>query len=238
MRHSFLFALVLPLATLVAQVPPPPPPTNPTAQQPTPPQPGQPAPGGQRGGGRGGRGGVTVMTLTTTAWPDGGRIPEKYTQAGDEVSPPLSWSGAPEGTASFVLLVHDLDAMINPGNDFTVPLRDTNTVLHWLVWNIPPTATSLPEGVPQGPQLPDGMRQISQSGPYYRGPAAPATGPVHHYVFELYALDTMLGGNRSGPGEVNVPSTDASSAEMRAAVRAAMSGHVRGKAAMVGLYKR
>jgi Raf kinase inhibitor-like YbhB/YbcL family protein len=168
------------------------------------------------------------MTLTTTGWPDGGRIPEKYTQAGDEVSPPLSWSGAPEGTASFVLIVHDLDAMINPGNDYTVPLRDTNTVLHWLVWNIPPTATSLPEGVPQGPRLPEGMRQISQSGPYYRGPAAPATGPVHHYVFELYALDTMI----------NIPATDASSADVRAAIRAAMSGHVRGKAAMVGLYKR
>jgi Raf kinase inhibitor-like YbhB/YbcL family protein len=152
----------------------------------------------------------------------------KYTQAGDEVSPPLTWSGAPEGTASFVLIVHDLDAMINPGNDYTAVLRDTNTVLHWLVWNIPPTATGLPEGVPQGPQLPDGTRQISQSGPYYRGPAAPATGPAHHYAFELYALDTMI----------TLPNTDASAADVRAAIRAAMSGHVRGKAAMIGLYKR
>ncbi len=131
----FMAALAAPL---LAQVPPPPPPpTNPpTAQQPaTPPQ--QP-PAGQRGGGRGGRGGVQVMTLSTPAWADGGVIPAKYTQAGDEVSPPLAWSGAPEGTASFVLVVHDLDAVINPGNDFAAPLRDTPDVLHWLVWNIPP----------------------------------------------------------------------------------------------------
>jgi phosphatidylethanolamine-binding protein (PEBP) family uncharacterized protein len=64
--------------------------------------------------------------------------------------------------------------------------------LHWLVWNIPGKATSLPEHVPHGPELPDGMRQISATGPYYRGPAAPASGPPHHYVFELYALDSMI----------------------------------------------
>jgi Raf kinase inhibitor-like YbhB/YbcL family protein len=157
--------------------------------------------------GRGGRG----------LWGDGGR---------DRLSG--GWSGAPEGTASFVLIAHDLDAMINPGNDYTAPLRDTNDVLHWLVWNIPATATGLPEAVPQGPQLPDGMRQISASGPYYRGPAAAATGPTHHYVFELYALDSTI----------TIPNTDASPAEVRAAIRAAMSGHVRGKAAMIGLYKR
>jgi Raf kinase inhibitor-like YbhB/YbcL family protein len=217
-------SVLLPLAGLRAQQvpPPPPPPTNPTAaQQPgAPPQPG-------RGGGRG-RANVQVMTLSTTAWTDGGQIPLKYTQAGDELSPPLTWSGAPEGTASFVLIVHDLDAMINPPNDYTAPLRDTSDVLHWLVWNIAATATGLPEGVPQGPQLPDGTRQISQTGPYYRGPAAPASGPAHHYVFELYALD----------GTITIPNTDTSPAEVRAAVKAAMATHIRGKAAMVGLYKR
>jgi Raf kinase inhibitor-like YbhB/YbcL family protein len=226
-RFTTVLALgvLLPLSGLLAQVPPPPP--NPTQAQPPATPPAQP-PGGQRGGRGGGRGGVQVMTLSTTAWTDGGQIPVKYTQAGDEVSPPLSWSGAPEGTAGFVLIVHDLDAMINPGTDYTAPLRDTNDLLHWLVWNIPATATSLPEAVPQGPQLPDGMRQISASGPYYRGPAAPATGPAHHYVFELYALDATI----------TIPTTDASPAEVRAAIRAAMSGHVRGKAAMIGLYKR
>jgi Raf kinase inhibitor-like YbhB/YbcL family protein len=228
MTHSIrttLLALgvLVPLG-LVAQVPPPPPPpTVPPGQQPAaPPQPGR------GGGGRGGRGAIQVMTLTTTAWTDGGTIPARHAQIGDEVSPPLSWTGAPEGTGSFVLIVHDLDAMTNPPNDYTAPLRDTNDVLHWLVWNIPPTATGLPEGVPQGPQQPDGMRQISQSGPYYRGPAAPATGPAHHYVFELYALDTTI----------NIPAADASPAEVRAAVKAAMATHIRGKATLVGLYRR
>jgi Raf kinase inhibitor-like YbhB/YbcL family protein len=219
-------ALLLPLAGLRAQqVSPPPPPANPTAAQRGGEPPAQPQPG--RGGGRGGRG-VQVMTLSTTAWTDGGQIPVKYSQAGDELSPPLTWSGAPEGTASFVLIVHDLDAMTNPPNDYTAPVRDTNDVLHWLVWNIPATATGLPEGVPQGPQLPEGTRQISQTGPYYRGPAAPATGPAHHYVFELYALDTTI----------SIPNTDTSAGEVRAAVKAAMATHIRGKAALVGLYKR
>jgi Raf kinase inhibitor-like YbhB/YbcL family protein len=223
MTKGFFVLMLVLAAPLVAQVPPPPPsPTVPPGQQP-----GAPAQPG-RGGGRGGRGPIQVMTLTTPAWTDGGQIPARHAQIADELSPPLSWSGAPEGTVSFALIVHDLDAMTNPPTDYTAPVRDTNDVLHWLLWNIPATATGLPEGVPQGPQLPDGSRQISQTGPYYRGPAAPATGPPHHYVFELYALDTTI----------NVPNTDASPAEVRAAVKAAMATHVRGKATLVGLYKR
>ena len=173
-----------------------------------------PAQGGaQRGGGRG----VAVMTLTTTGFTDGGAVALKFTQAGDEVSPPLAWSGAPETTVSFVLIVRDLDAM--RGNDDT---------LHWLVWNIPGKATSLPEGVPHSPQLADGTRQISATGPYYRGPAAPASGPPHHYVFELYALDSTI----------DVPPVGASPADTRTAVMTAMAGHIRGKASLVGLFKR
>ena len=180
------------------------------------PQRGEGAP--QRGGGGRGRG-VQVMTLTTTAWPDGGTIPAKHAQPGRDVSPPLAWSNVPETAASFVLIVHDLDAVTGPGTDDT---------LHWLVWNIPGATRSLPEGVPQGATLPDGSRQISATGPNYRGPAAPATGPPHHYVFELFALDGML----------DVPAVGASPAQTRAAVMAAMAGRVRGKAVYVGLYKR
>jgi phosphatidylethanolamine-binding protein (PEBP) family uncharacterized protein len=66
------------------------------------------------------------------------------------------------------------------------------------------------------------------SGPYYRGPAAPSTGPAHHYVFELYALDTML----------NVPPTAMSPAATREAILRAMAGHVKAKGALVGLYRR
>ena len=89
----------------------------------------------------------------------------------------------PDGTQSFVLIAHDLDAAIGNGTD---------DILHWMLWNIPAATRSLPEGVPQGTQLPDGTRQISASGPYYRGPGAPAAGPPHHYVFELYAIDAMI----------------------------------------------
>jgi Raf kinase inhibitor-like YbhB/YbcL family protein len=160
------------------------------------------------------------MTLTSPAFADGGTIPEKYSQAGDEVSPPLIWTGAPDSARSFVLIVHDLDAAVGQNG--------TDDVLHWMAWNIPGTSTSLPEGVSHGPQTGDGTRQISVSGPYYRGPAAPASGPVHHYVFELYALDTVL----------DVPAVGASPSATRAAVMAAMAGHVRGKGVMVGLFRR
>ena len=161
---------------------------------------------------------VQAMTLTGP-WPDGGAIPVPFTQAGDERSPALQWSGVPEGTTSFVLLVQDLDA-VNPNG--------LEPVLHWLVWNIPATATGLPEGVPQGPTREDGSRQISVSGPYYRGPGAPASGPWHHYAFELYALDAA----------VTVPAVGQSPADTRAAVRAAMAGHVLGKATYVGRFRR
>jgi phosphatidylethanolamine-binding protein (PEBP) family uncharacterized protein len=204
--------------------------------------------------GRGGRGGIRVMTLTSSAFTDGGPIPDKHAQPGHDVSPPLAWSGAPDSTVSFVLLMHDLDAASGDG---------FGTALHWLVWGIPGTMMSLPEGMPQGPTIPVSaptqvaggpagaapagavpgggrggggggrggpppMRQLSVSGPYYRGPAAPSTGPVHHYVFELYALDT----------NINVNAGIASTAVTREAVMEAMKTHIRGKAILVGTYRR
>jgi Raf kinase inhibitor-like YbhB/YbcL family protein len=203
-RTALLLAFTLGPLTMAAQPPAPP------AAQP-------PAPGG-RGGGRG-RGAISVMTLSTTAWPDGGTIPIKYTQAGEEASPPLSWSGAPEGVVSYVLIVHDIDAAIGNGTD---------DLLHWMLWNVPAGVTALHEHAPALAELPDGTRQISATGPYYRGPGALASGPVHHYVFDLYALDTSI----------DVPAVGASPPQTRAAVMAAMAGHVRGKASYVGLFKR
>ena len=198
-----------------AQTPPTqPPPQNPPAGA-QPPQPG-------RGGGGRGRG-LAIMTLTTTAWPDGGTIPAKHAQSGGEASPPLAWSNVPEGVNSFVLIVHDLDSSTTTGRGG--PVTD---LLHWMVWNIPGTARALPEGIPHESELTDGTRQIGATGPGYRGPAAPADGPPHHYVFELYALD----------GPLEVPAVGASPAETRMAVIAAMSGKVRGKASMVGTFKR
>ena len=162
---------------------------------------------------------MRVLTLTTTAFADGAPMPARQAQTGRDVSPALAWSGAPDSTRSYVLLVHDADAAQGDGTDDT---------LHWLVWNIPGTVTALPEGVASGAQLADGTRQISVSGPYYRGPAAPSTGPAHHYVFELYALDTTL----------NVQPTAMSPAATREAVLRAMAGHVRAKGVLVGLYRR
>jgi Raf kinase inhibitor-like YbhB/YbcL family protein len=174
------------------------------------------------GGGRGGRGGgrgAVVMTLTSSAFENGGQIPVKYSQPGAELSPPLAWTGAPDSASSFVLIIHDANAPAAGGVD---------DVLHWMVWNIPGTARTLPEGIPHGPQTSDGLRQISVSGPYYRGPAAPATGPVHNYVFELYALDTI----------VDIQPVGAPPAATRTAMLAAMAGHVRGKGALVGWFRR
>jgi Raf kinase inhibitor-like YbhB/YbcL family protein len=158
------------------------------------------------------------MTLSTTAFPDGGQIPVKYTQAGEQVSPALTWTNSPIGTISFVLHMHDIDVARN---------KTTDDQAHWVVWNIPGAATGLPEGLPKGETLPDGSRQISASGPVYRGPGAPATGPLHHYVFEVFALDTKL----------DVAAT-ADAFETRAAVMKALQGHVLGKATYVGLFRR
>jgi len=165
------------------------------------------------------RAGIRVMALTSSAFADGAMMPARHAQIGRDVSPPLAWSGAPDSTQSFVLLVHDADAAIGDGTD---------DLLHWMVWNIPGTASSLSEGMPQGAQATNGMRQLSVSGPYYRGPAAPATGPAHHYIFELYALDNTP--NVAALG-LAVPAT-------RSAVMVAIAGHVRGKGVLVGRYQR
>ena len=187
------------------------------------------APAGRGGAGRGGRGrggAFQNMTLTTTAWPDGGMIPLRYTQAGPEISPAIQWSSAPAGTVSFVLVFHDADSLVT---------NSTDDLLQWMLWNIPGTATAIAQGRPDGFELEDGTRQISVSGSRYRGPGASATGPIHHYVMELYALDTMLDikVNPQGPQETN-PNVQA----IRTSIIQAMVGHIRGKAAYFGLFRR
>jgi Raf kinase inhibitor-like YbhB/YbcL family protein len=164
------------------------------------------------------------MVLTTTAWPDGAQIPARHTQAGDQISPEFNWKNVPAGTRSFVFNMLDPDVAIQ---------RGTEAQPHWIVWNIPATATGLPEGVKPGAELPDGSRQISASGPQYRGPGAPATGPLHHYTFEVYALDIALDVQ---PSAATPPI--AAALETRANVMKAMQGHVLGKAVYVGLFHR
>src|SRR6266850_3204669 len=179
--------------------------------------------GGQRGGGqRGGGGGqpaAAPMRLMSQSFIDGGLIPPRFTQAGEQLSPQLAWVNAPPMTQSFVLHMHDMEGARN---------KTTEDQLHWLVWNIPATTTALPEGVPQG-DLKDGSRQTSASGNgTYRGPGAPATGTFHHYVFELFALDT----------KIDVPANPMDPFDTRAKVLAAIQGHVVGKAVYLGLFRR
>src|SRR5262245_24540535 len=158
------------------------------------------------------------MALSTSGWADGTDIPVKYTQAGDQISPELKWTNTPPGTQTFVLVMHDPDVAAN---------GTTDDQLHWLVWNIPGTATGLPEHVPQGSPLADGSMQVSATGPVYRGPGAPATGPKHHYTIEVFALDTKLDVQPAATWQ-----------ETRANVVKAMQGHVKGKAVYVGLFHR
>jgi len=172
----------------------------------------------------GGAPAAPAMTLTVAGFADGSQIPVKFTQAapgvaaGEGTSPAITWTNAPAGTQSFFLNMHDMDVVRNKTSDDQA---------HWVVWNIPATATGLPEGVPKGSERPDGSYQISATGPMYRGPGAPANGPFHHYVFELYALDTKV--------DVK-PAADAF--ETRASVMKAIQGHILGKAVYGGLFRR
>ena len=176
--------------------------------------------GGQRAGGPAG----PAMTMIVAGFADGGPFPVRFSQAaegaapGEGTSPALTWSNAPAATQSFVLHMHDLDLARN---------RTTDDQPHWVVWNIPPTATGLPEGAPKGNPRADGSFQVSATGPMYRGPGAPATGPMHHYVFELFALDAKL--------DVQ-PAADAF--ETRASVLKAIQGHILAKAVYGGLFRR
>jgi Raf kinase inhibitor-like YbhB/YbcL family protein len=180
--------------------------------------------GGGAQAGRAAAPGAPAMTLTIPGFPDGGQIPVKFSQAapgvpaGEGTSPAMQWANVPAGTQSFVLHMHDLDVARNKTSDDQV---------HWVVWNIPASVTGFPEGVPKGSEMPGGSFQISATGPMYRGPGAPANGPLHHYMFELYALDSML--------DVK-PTADAF--ETRANVIKAIQGHILGKAVYGGLFKR
>ena len=165
------------------------------------------------------------MTLPTNAFADGTIIPVKFSQAapgaapGEGTSPALSWGNVPAGTKSLLLHMHDLDFVRN---------KTTDDQVHWLVWNIPANSTGFPEGLPRGARLPDGSYQISVTGPVYRGPGAAASGPLHHYMFEILALDITL----------DFPAVNNDPFDTRAKVMQTIQGHILGKAVMGGLFKR
>ena len=123
---------------------------------------------------------ATGMTLTSQAFTQGQTLRRTYTADGADVSPALQWGQAPAGTKSFAVICRDADA---PGGTF----------IHWVVFNIPSTATGLPEGLPREEKLNDGsiqgMNDFHLTG--YNGPNPPPAR-AHNYYFELYALDTVL----------------------------------------------
>jgi Raf kinase inhibitor-like YbhB/YbcL family protein len=158
---------------------------------------------------------IPGLTLTTPAFPDGGIIPPRFTESNAKaVSPRLEWTNVPDGTVSFVLVVHDPDVARK---------RTIEDVLHWMVINIPGTARALPEDVPPTAQLPDGTIEPKnmRGAVGYMGPGAGAQGPYHHYTFELFALDIKL---------------DLGPEATRADVLKAMEGHILGKGVLVGRF--
>jgi Raf kinase inhibitor-like YbhB/YbcL family protein len=151
----------------------------------------------------------TPLELRSSAFDAHGKIPRQYTCDGNNTAPPLVWQGVPEQTRSLALIVDDPDA-------------PRGTWVHWVLYNIPPTATGLPEGVTAS-SLPSGAREGLNSWKRtgYGGPCPPSGS--HRYVHKLYALDTEL-------GHLDKPS--------KAELEAAMQGHVLAQAKLVGTYKR
>jgi Raf kinase inhibitor-like YbhB/YbcL family protein len=177
-------------------------------------------------GGRAGRGGPPAprLSVTSSAWPDGGEIPARYSARGDNKSPAFEFhwmtgttpSEPPSTLQSYAVIFHDVE---------NSTARGTADTLHWSAFNIPGTAKGLPEGLGPG-DLPDGTingpglaRRNGNPGAYF-GPGA-GPGPFHHYVFEFYALDTKL----------DLPGTAS-----REDLLKSMEGHVIGKAAFFGRY--
>ena len=154
------------------------------------------------------------LTLTSTAFADGGEIPKRYTCDGENISPPLSWAGVPPNAKSLALIVTDPDAP-----DPAAPQR---TWTHWQLYNLPASDAGLEQdlasaGLPAGTK--EGHNDWKRPG--YGGPCPPVGR--HRYFHRLYALDVVL-------PELNNPD--------RAALEAAMQGHVVAEAVLLGTYQR
>jgi len=155
-----------------------------------------------------------TFQLRSPSFADGQPIPARHTSDGGDVSPPLAWSDPPPGTKSLALVVHDPDAP-----DPRAPRRDW---VHWILYDLPPDARSLPEGAPRA-TLPPGAREGRNDwgAPGWRGPSPPIGR--HRYFFELTALDQAL-------PDLGTPA--------RAELDAAMRGHILGTATLMGTYAR
>jgi len=154
------------------------------------------------------------LTLSSTAFSYGGEIPLEHTCQGDDISPALRWDGIPGNTRSLVLIVDDPDA---PDPD-----APKMTWVHWVLYNMPPDTTALPQGT-TSKDLPPGTREgindWKKTG--YGGPCPPIGR--HRYFFKLYALDTQL---------------ELGSRATKTQVEAAMRGHIIEKCELIGTYKK
>ncbi|MFA6140027.1 MAG: YbhB/YbcL family Raf kinase inhibitor-like protein [Hyphomicrobium sp.] len=153
-----------------------------------------------------------ALKISSPAFADGGAIPKKYTCEGDDLSPPLVFSGVPQGTQSLALIVDDPDA--------PDPAAPKMTYVHWVLFDLPPDTGEIAEGMvalPNGTK--SGLNDWKRTG--YGGPSPPIGR--HRYFFKLYALDARLEGL---------------SAATKADVLAAMQGHVLAEAQIVGTYQK
>lgn len=155
-----------------------------------------------------------TLTLTSSAFREGGEIPRRHTCMGADVSPPLAWSGVPANAKSLALIVDDPDA--------PDPAAPQMTWVHWVLYNIPPTAPGLQEAL-TGSALPPGtlegindFRRVAYGGP------CPPIGR-HRYFHKLYALDTVL-------PDLHKPT--------KAALEKAMQGHVVAHAELLGTFRK
>lgn len=153
-----------------------------------------------------------TLQLTSPAFSNDGEVPATFTCDGDDVSPPLSWAGAPAGTRSFALIVDDPDA--------PDPRAPRMVWVHWIVYNLPAALAGLDEGVRKLPHgAAAGINDFRQTA--YGGPCPPAGR--HRYFFKLYALDIVL-------PDLGKPT--------KVQVEQAMSGHVLAEAQLMGTYQR
>lgn len=154
---------------------------------------------------------VPPLTVSSTSFPAGTEIPKQFTCAGEDISPQLSWSGAPSSVQAFALIADDPDA---PAGTWT----------HWVLYDLPSSTTSLNEGLSKSEQLPDGSKQgrndFRRVG--YNGPCPPA-GKPHRYFFKVYALDQKL---NIKPGAA------------RNEIEKSMRGHILAQGEYTGTYKR
>jgi Raf kinase inhibitor-like YbhB/YbcL family protein len=158
------------------------------------------------------------LMLRSPAFKDGAPLPLAYTGYGDFKSPPLSWANAPKGTREFVLTLEDAD----------VPLERFS--VHWLLWDIPPTATSLPEAAPDtaarnhpSPIKTAVRGQNAMKWIGYLPPRPFAASGVHHYTFTLFAIDT----------DITLPE-GATKEQLLAAIK----GHVLAEAKLTAVFER